>query len=106
MLCVVIIDDEERALNCADLIEDELDDIFSKRVDRVVHSEDLTDLSNTTNDPVAFLIPALIFNEIVSHVDEGHSQDIIITCRLEGGVVLTFTNTLSEICVVLQRKHE
>src|SRR5688572_13875445 len=102
MLCIVVIYDEERALNCPDLIKDELDHVFSKRVNRVVHSENLADLSNTTHDPVAFLIPALIFNEIVSHVDKRHSKDIIIACRLEGSVILSFTNTLSEIRVVLQ----
>src|SRR5688572_5677362 len=106
MVCVVIINNVESSLYSPDLFEDELDNVFTKRVDGIMHSEDFADLSNSTNDPVPFLIPSFIFNEVVPHVDQRHPKDIIVARRLEGGIIFTFTDTLCKIRIVLQREHQ
>src|SRR5690606_8324545 len=96
----------ECALYRVDLFKDKLDDVFSERVKCVVKPQDFADLSNTPYDPVAFLVAALVFHKVLSHVAQRHSQHVVVGYGFEFRVVFSFTDALRKLSIVFQCLHE
>src|SRR5690606_7887022 len=92
----------KRTLDRIDFFQYEFDHILSERIQRVVKSEYFTDLCHAPYNPVAFLVAPLIFHEVLSHVNERHTQHVVVGYRLEFGVVLSFTDALRELGIILQ----
>src|SRR5690606_35090508 len=103
---VFFVYDIEGALYGVDLFEDKLDNVFSKRIKGVVKPQDFTDLCYTPNDPVAFFVTTLVLDEVLSHVDERHAENVVVGNRLKLSIVFTFPDTLREFGVVFQGLYQ